>query len=63
MCKFHQIAEGSITVGCDNISALHLSLDLQTELELKTNMPDNDILAVILHILKGLPISWTSTHV
>jgi hypothetical protein len=38
-------------------------LDLQTELELKTNMPDNDILAAILHILKGLPISWTSTHV
>jgi len=47
ICEFWDIQEGSITVACDNISALDSAFD--TDQSITCEMADHDILSAIRH--------------
>jgi hypothetical protein len=61
LASYHLITQGTITVGCNNISALELSFEI--ERPITTKHPDHDILYEIRAQLSKSPISWTAQHV
>jgi hypothetical protein len=61
ICHFHKIQAGSITIGCDNISALHNAFD--TDFGLTLNHPDFDILYAIRQVLRLCPITCHPVHI
>lgn len=59
--QYFQLEEGSITIGCNNTSAIFLAPDL--DIEINTRMADHDILFGIWWVLKEIPIRIHWEHV
>ena len=56
----HDIQEGTVTLGCDNESALWVSFGYGVP---KTGDPSADIIKVIRHELSKSTITWQHKHV
>jgi hypothetical protein len=52
----YNLAQASITVACDNLSALNNALDKSIEISIKD--PDHDLLFTIRHLMEIHPIIW-----
>jgi hypothetical protein len=61
LCKYHSIKEASITIACDNLSALMNSLDPDTYTSIQD--PDHDLIIAIQKLLLSPGITWLHRHV
>jgi hypothetical protein len=61
LCKLHQIQSGSITIACDNISALNNAM--QHDHLPSLSQAEYDFIYVIKQKLQMLPISYSVKHV
>jgi hypothetical protein len=61
LCAYCQIESGSLTMGCENTSAIFLAPDL--DIKISTRMADHDILYGIHWTLKNIPIEILWVHV
>jgi hypothetical protein len=61
LCKYHSIKEASITIACDNISALLNSLDQDSYTSILD--PDHDLITAIQKLLQTPGITWLYRHV
>ena len=60
IAKAHDIQEGTVTVGCDNESALWTALG---DGDVSTSDPSFDLIKIIRHQIRESPITWRYLHV
>ena len=60
LVAYHKITDGTVTVGCDNESALWSALGKE---EVTTVQPSFDILQVIKYHVQQSPIKWVRRHI
>jgi hypothetical protein len=61
LCKYHSIKEATITIACDNLSALSNSLDSDNYTSIQD--PDHDLIIAIQKLLLSPGITWLHRHV
>ncbi len=61
LCKYYNISDGQIELGCDGLSALETAFDKGPFLQ--SDFPDYDLVGAIYHLRKTSAVTWTYRHV